>query len=109
MMIVGSSIDSSRGPRPISQLASRLSRFSSLWRIRHSSAITVRIPPCWMRTYNRGRQSRGAETCFLPSGSPMLGRCPARTRPPAALRLAFGAKTFLIRSLRSRENFSPGT
>jgi hypothetical protein len=39
----------------------------------------------------------------------MLGRCPARTRPPAALRLAFGAKTFLIRSLRSRENFSPGT
>jgi hypothetical protein len=52
MMIVGSSIDSSRGPRPISQLASRLSRFSSLWRIRHSSAITVRIPPCWMRTYS---------------------------------------------------------
>jgi ParB family chromosome partitioning protein len=31
------------------------------------------------------------------------------TRPPAALRLAFGAETFLIRSLRSRENFPPGT
>lgn len=39
----------------------------------------------------------------------MLGRCPARARCPAALRLAFGAETFLIRSLRSRENFPPGT
>jgi hypothetical protein len=29
----------------------QLNRFSSLWRIRHLSAITVRIPPPKMRTY----------------------------------------------------------
>jgi hypothetical protein len=35
--------------------------------------------------------------------------CPVRGRPPAALRVAFGAKTFPVPLLHSRENFSPAS
>src|SRR6478672_2771574 len=29
----------------------RLTRFSTLWRIRHFDVTKMRIPPCWMSTY----------------------------------------------------------